>query len=90
MILSDINVDLHIVGVYIPPTTHKDIYEAALEDIYKAAAVAQGKGAQLVILGNINVDLHGVTNPRMDLLHRTFEGQDECHASTISTLSSLR
>ena len=78
-----------IVGVYIPPTTHKDIYEATLEDIYKAAAVAQGEGAQLLILGDINVDLHGVTNPRMDLLHGTFEGQDERRASTISTLSSL-
>ena len=78
-----------IVGVYIPPTTNKDIYEATLEDIYKAAAVAQGEGAQLMILGDINVDLHGVTNPRMDFLHGTFEGQDECHASTISTLSSL-
>ena len=41
-----------IVGVYIPSMTHKDIYEATLEGIYMAAAVAQGKGAQLVILGS--------------------------------------
>ena len=78
-----------IVGVYIPPMTHKDIYEATLEEVYKAAAVEQGEGAQLVILGDINVDLHGITNPRMDLLHGSFEGQDEHRASTISMLSSL-
>ena len=66
-----------IVWVYISTTTHKDIYKGTLEDIYKEAAVAQGKGAQLVILGDINVDLHGISNPRMDLLHGTFVGQDE-------------
>ena len=79
-----------IVGVFIPPTTHKDIYKGTLEDIYEAAAVAQGQGTQLVILGDINVDLHGITNPRMDLLHGTFEGQDERRTSTISTLPSLQ
>ena len=78
-----------IIGVNLPPTTHKDIYEGTLEDIYKVATAAEGEGAQLVILGNINVDLHGITNPRMDLLQGTFEGQDGHHTSTISTMSSL-
>ena len=80
---------LVIVGIYIPPTTHKDIYESTLENIYKAAAVVEGEGAQLVILDDINADLHGITNPRMDLLQGTFDGQDGHHASTISMLSSL-
>ena len=75
-------------GLY-PTPTNKDIYEATLKDIYKATAVAQGEGAQLMILSNINIDLNGVTNPQMDLLHGTLEGQDGHCTSTISMLSSL-
>ena len=60
-----------------------------MEDIYKAAAVAEGEGTRLVTLGDINIDLHGMTNPRMDLLQGTFKGQDGCCASTISMMSSL-
>ena len=78
-----------IVGVYIPPTNKKEIYEETLEGILQAAAVAQGENAELIILGDINVDLRGITNPRMELLQGDYEGQDERRAATISTLSSL-
>ena len=78
-----------IVGVYIPPTNKKEIYEETLEGILQAAAVAQGENAELIIFGDINVDLRGITNPRMELLQGDYEGQDERRAATISTLSSL-
>ena len=46
-----------IVGVYIPPTFKKEIYNATIEDLLKAAAQAQAMGDELVVLGDINVDL---------------------------------
>ena len=78
-----------IVGVYIHPTFKREIYDETLEGLLQAAAVAQGEKVELMILGDINVDLQGITNPRRELLQGNYEGQDERRAATISTLSSL-
>ena len=77
------------VGVYIPPTFHKDIYEEAIDGIRKAAAMAETEEAELVVLGDLNVDVRGITNSRMELLQGNFNGQDERRAATIGALSSL-
>ena len=78
-----------IVGVYIPPTFKKDIYNATIEDLLKAAAQAQAMGDELVVLGDINVDLRRITNARLEVLQGNFDGQDDRRAATVSALSSL-
>ena len=41
-----------------------------------------------MVLGDLNVDLHGITNMRLDWIQGTIGGQDDWRAATISTLSS--
>ena len=78
-----------IVGVYIPPTFKKEIYNATIEDLLKAAAQAQAMGDELVVLGDINVDLQCITNARLQVLQGNFDGQDDRRAATVSALLSL-
>ena len=41
-----------------------------------------------MVLGDLNVDLQGITNLRLDWIQGTIGGQDDWRAATISTLSS--
>ena len=78
-----------IVGVYIPPTFKKEIYNATIEDLLKAAAHAQAMEDELVVMGDINVDLRRITNARLEVLQGNFDGQNNRRAATASALSSL-
>ena len=51
--------------------------------------MAEMEEAELLVLGDLNVNLQGITNLRMELLQGNFNGQDEHRAATIGALSSL-
>lgn len=78
-----------IVGVYISPTARKQVYKATIEDLYKAAAVAEQEQVEMVVLGDINVDLQGFTNSRLDIQQGALQQHDDRRSSMISALSSL-
>ena len=42
-----------LVGVYISPLAVKEVYEAMIEDLYKAAPLAVEERMELVVMGDI-------------------------------------
>ena len=65
-----------LVGTYILPTSLREMYKVAIEDIYKAAAVAVSEWMDLMLLGHLHINLCGVTNSWLDLLHRFQDAED--------------
>ncbi len=80
---------LMLVGVYISPTAEKEVYEATIEGIYKAVALAVEERMELVVMGDINVDLRSITNSRLDILQGVLQLQDDRRSATVGALSSL-
>ena len=78
-----------LVGVYISPLAVKEVYEAMIEDLYKAAPLAVEERMELVVMGDINADLCKITNSWIDILQGVLQVQDELRSATIGALASL-
>ena len=65
-----------LVGTYILPTSLREMYKVAIEDIYKAAAVAVSEWMDLMLSGHLHINLCGVTNSWLDLLHQFQDAED--------------
>ena len=48
-----------LVGTYILPMSLREMYKAAIKDIYKAVVVAEDEQMDLMLLEDLNVNLYG-------------------------------
>lgn len=77
-----------LIGVYIPPSGDENIYGKTLAELNKAITWATSKEYHPIVLGDINVNMHQVSNILNNIQHRGPNDQENRRIETLSLLAS--